>query len=72
MPKIVLAQSAKARWLKLVCLLFLLKVDSIVALGLQFFRVSTKTIRLVSLVFYERWSTGLRLVDYSLIENSGS
>ena len=34
--------------------------------------IYTKTIRLLALVFYEQQSTRLRLVDYLLVENSGS
>ena len=49
-----------------------LKVHKIVSFGLKSFKVSTKTIRLLAFVFYQRQSTRLRLVDYSLIENSGS
>ena len=46
-------------------------MHNIVGFGLQSLRVSTETIRLLALVFYERKSTWLPLVDYSLIEKEG-
>lgn len=45
-------------------------VRSFVCFGLQYFRLLTKTIRLLALVFCDRWSKRLSLVYYSLKENS--
>ena len=51
---------------------FGLKVHDIEEYDWKSFTVSTETIWWLALVFYERQSTRLRLIDYSLIENSGS